>query len=256
MPGAAPDEEIRRFDGLPATRHGVVTVCSFSQQSRGHGDADDDEQDAAGALAPSPEACAESVPQLQADQCQPHTDNPYDEGGHDDVDVVRAECEPDGQVVDAQGRGEDDQATEARAAAHRRAVNTLVGAATLHQGIDPRQAQDETGNELGTAPEPAGDGVTEEEAEEWHGRLEHSEDDRYLETAGARTGHTERACRAEVVEPHCERDQQQSSHVRMLRAGQRPRVPPTRETRLQTAGAERSNARCASSNTVLTFSMS
>ncbi len=101
-----------------------------------------------------------------------------------------------------------------------------------------------------------GDGVTEEEAEEWHGRLEHPEDDRDLETSGARTGHAECACRSEIVEPHSERDQQQSSHARMLRTGQRHRVPPTRETRLQTAGAERSNARWAWSNTVLTFSRS
>ena len=130
----------------------------------------------------SPTRIPSQLAELKTDQAHGDTDTRYHERRQDERDVVGPEREADNQIVDAQGRTDDDQMADAPVLRNGiRLVLTTTLELGGHDPVQPREGEDRTTDDVGMIAEHVGERATDHQAENRHPALENSEDERYLQ---------------------------------------------------------------------------
>jgi hypothetical protein len=159
-------------------------------------------------------APAQSLPQpradLEAEQGQRHADRGDAGRGDDEVDVIRAQTEPDDEIVDAQCSTHQNQPPGAWL---RRPGRPLPGPELCDDRIGAGETEHGAPDGLGPRSQVMGHGVAEEDADHGHGRLEHPE---YQGDPSTKLPVDARDAQggpcAEVVQADREGDQEQRDH--------------------------------------------
>jgi hypothetical protein len=203
------------------------------------GDADADEDEAADELTPLACLGAEPAAQFQADQRHRDADGTDHYGGQGQADVIGAQGEANGEVVDAQRDPGDQQPPGRRPGLGARLVRFVLSDC-LPQGVKAGGDQQARADPARGMAEYVRESVPEQQAEDRHAGLEQTEHDPHAQPGTAidtRDANAHR-CR-EVGQPQRGGDQQQGEHETTLLTTDRKagRVAESRGTFASELGA-------------------